>query len=219
VIESDAQARRMLIRGTQGGSVTGELTRYLAQFKAFPVAFTNRVLGRAVMGYGPGERMLQGRNMGVLIAGLMVAGYASIVAKDAGRGQQPRDPTKPATWLAVLAQSGGAGIYGDFLFGQASRFGNSTLETLAGPTLGTGASLANLATKLRDGDAKAGEVLHTALQNTPFVNLWYARPVLDFLVLNALREALSPGFLKRQQDARRKDYGQDRLFPATAFAF
>jgi len=219
VIESDAQARRMTIRGTQGGSITGELTRYLAQFKAFPVAFSNRVLGRAVMGYGPGERMLQGRNAGVLLAGLMVAGYAAITAKDAARGQAPRDPTKPGTWLAVLVQSGGAGIYGDFLFAQASRFGNSALETAAGPVLGAGAGAANLWAKVRSGDAKAGEVLNFALQNTPFLNLWYTRPVLDFLVLNAAREALSPGFLKRQQDARRKDYGQERLYPPTAFAF
>lgn len=219
VIESDAQARRMSNFGTNPGWWGGELVRYLMQFKSFPIAFTNRVIGRSIHGYGPGERMLQGRNAGVLLAGLITAGYAAMTAKDFARGQAPRDPTKPATWLAVLVQSGGAGIYGDFLFGQASRFGNSTLETLAGPTAGAAASLANLGLKLRDGDAKAGEALHVGLQNTPFINLWYTRPVLDFLVLNAAREALSPGFLKRQQDARRKDFGQERLYPPTAFAF
>lgn len=219
VLEGDVQARRQLIRGTQAGTFNGELLRAIAQFKTFPVTFTNRVLGRAFLGYSPAERMLQGRNLGVMLAGLLVSGYVSTILKDLVRGYEPADPTERKTWLRAFAQSGGLGIYGDFLFGQANRFGNSALETVAGPLLGTAASGINLLTKARDGEAKAGEWLNLALQNSPFINLWYARPVLDFLVLNALREAGSPGFLRRQEQQRRKDYGQERLTPPTLFDF
>lgn len=155
VIESDSQTPRQLLRGSQPGSVTGEPLRAMAQFRSFPVTFTNRVLAREALGYRPQERMLQARNIGVLIAGLVVPGYVAGAVKDDARGFAPADPAEPVTWLRALMQGGG--VYGDFLFAQASRFGNSALETLAGPLPGTAASAINLATKPRDGDAKTGK--------------------------------------------------------------
>jgi hypothetical protein len=216
-LEQDMRTRRLMLQGTQGGTATGEIMRFITQFKGFPVAFTDRVLGRALRGYNPDERLLQARNLGSLIGGLLVTGYLSMSAKDLIRGYDPRDLDKPKTWLAALMQSGGAGIYGDFLFAQSNRFGNGALETVAGPTAGTAASIINLATRARDGEAKSADALNIALQNTPFLSLWYARPALDLLILNSLRESLSPGFIQRQQQKRREEYGQERIMPATAF--
>lgn len=226
-LEPDAASRRWSLQGTRPGTVWGEAARFIMQFKGYPLAFTQRVLGRAILGGGgeplPGggaaERMWgdQARHIGGLIAGLVVTGYISMTVKDLIRGFGPRDPSEPKTILAALVQSGGAGIYGDYLFAQASRFGNTALESLAGPVPSTLANLAQFGVKLRDGDAKAGEALNLALQNTPFINMWYAKPLLDFLILNALREGLSPGFLSRQNAQRRKDFGQERLMPASAW--
>jgi hypothetical protein len=216
-LEQDMRARRFMLRGTKGGTFAGEVLRFIFQFKGFPVAFTQRVLGRALQGYNPDERLLQARNLGTLMAGLLVTGYLAMTAKDFIRGYDARDLDKPNTWLAALLQSGGAGIYGDFLFAQSNRFGNAFLETLSGPTASTAASVMNLATRARDGEAKAADALNIALQNTPFLSLWYARPALDLLILNSLRESLSPGFIQRQQQRRREDFGQERILPATAF--
>ena len=69
----------------------------------------------------------------------------------------------------------------------------------------------------RDGDAKLGDWINFALQNTPIINMWYAKPALDLLILNSLREAYAPGFIARQQERNRKDFGQERIMPATAF--
>lgn len=215
MIEADAASRSMSLQGTRPGTPIGEAARFIMQFKGYPIAFTQRVLGRAVQGYTPAERMQQAAHIGHLIAGTTIAGFMAMTAKDLLAGREPRDPTKWKTITAALMQSGGAGIYGDFLFGQVSRTGNGALETIAGPTLGATASLANLALKARDGDAKAGEFLNLAIQNTPFANLWYARPALDMLVLNSLREGLSPGFLRRQEEQRRKDFGQEYYLPRT----
>jgi len=217
-LETDAASRRIALQGTQAGTVTGEAARFLMQFKGFPIAFTQRQLGRALQGYSAEERLLQGRNLGVMIAGLTVLGIASMTVKDLVRGYGPRDFTKPATWLAAMQQAGGLGIYGDFLFSQSSRFGNSALETLAGPTASTAASAINLYLKARDGDAKAGDAMNLALQNTPFVNLWWTKPALDLLILNSLRETVSPGFLQRQHKRRFDDFGQ-RPLSATYNAF
>jgi hypothetical protein len=60
---------------------------------------------------------------------------------------------------------------------------------------------------------KSADFLNFAINNTPFVNLFYTRPALDYLFLNALREATSPGFLKRQERRRFKDYGQTASGP------
>lgn len=217
VLEPDAAARRLTLQGTRPGTVAGEIFRALAQFKGFPVAFTQRVLGRALLGYSPGERLLQGRNAGALIGGLLVMGYLSMTAKDALRGWGPRDPTKPDTILAALLQSGGAGIYGDFLFGQANRFGNAAAETAIGPLGGSIFSAINLAAQARDAEAKPAQLLNLALSNTPFLSLWYVRPTLDMLILNSLRESLSPGFLARQQRKRMEDFGQAPLLTDSLF--
>lgn len=216
-LEVDGRTRRQMYQGISGGTLAGEAWRFVTQFKGYPIAFTNRVLGRALYSYTPDERLLQMRNLGSLIGGLIVMGYISMTAKDFVRGNGPRDPTKPATWLAALFQSGGAGIYGDFLFAQSNRFGNAPAETLLGPTLSTGARFLSLAQLSRDGEAKLGDWINFGLQNTPIINMWYAKPALDLLILNSLREAYSPGFMARQQRKNREDYGQERIMPATAF--
>lgn len=61
----------------------------------------------------------------------------------------------------------------------------------------------------------AGDILNLALQNTPFINLTYARPALDILFLNSLRNWASPGYTNRLQRQRLKDYGQRPLMPST----
>ena len=214
VLETDAATRRVTLQGTAPGTAVGEAMRFVMQFKGFPVAFTQRTLGRAI-NFAEGETAAQrlANSSGTfahIVAGMFVAGYASMSAKDYLAGYEARDPSSPKTILAALKQGGGLGIYGDFLFGEANRFGNGMLETIAGPMAGAAASVANLALRARDGEAKAGEALNIALQNTPFANLWYARPALDGLILNSLRESLSPGFLARQERRRYEDFGQRR---------
>ena len=121
------------------------------------------------------------------------------------------------TILAAFKQSGGLGIYGDFLFGEANRFGGGLIETAFGPSASAIGRIGDLATRARDGDGKAGDALNVALQNTPFANLFWARPGLDWLFLNSLRESASPGFLARQEARRFKDYGQTYWADREAF--
>ena len=214
----DPSVRRLTTGNTQRGTLVGEAVRFVLQFKAFPIGFTRRI------GYRTWHLLRRGgmggaayAHVGHLIAGLLVAGYGAQVAKDALRGYGPRDPTRWRTLIAAAMQSGGAGIYGDFLFGHASRFGNSALETAAGPTVGTVADIANLWFGVRDGEPTMVRGFNLLLNNTPFLNLWYLRPGLDVLVLNSLRDRMSPGYLRRQRRRREDEYGQERLYPAEAF--
>lgn len=215
IVETDAASRRFTTWGTQPGTAAGEAIRFVMQFKGFPIAFTQRVLGRAAFG-AEGGGNAGAAHIGSLIAGLLVAGYASMTLKDMLRNWTPRNPFDPdhvlKTIPAALLQSGAAGIYGDFLFAQANSMGGNVLETLAGPAVGGLSRFVELFQQARGGEVRAGQVLNRVLQETPFINISYARFALDALVLNSLRERMSPGFAARQRQQRLRDYGQRPLF-------
>jgi len=217
VVETDAASRRVSTLGTRPGTIAGEAVRFIMQFKGFPIAFTQRILGRALLN-APTGRAGQAAHIGSLLAGLTVAGYMAMTVKDMARGLwPPRDPTSPSTMLAAMMQGGSLGIYGDFLFGKVSRFGQGPVETLSGPTVGAAAELYNIYTDALNGDAKAGKYLDLAINNTPYLNLFYTRPALDILFLNALREKASPGYLARQSRTIQQERGQTFALPRRAF--
>jgi hypothetical protein len=215
VIETDAASRRIARLGTRPGTVPGEVVRFIMQFKGFPIAFTQRVFGRALFNAAEG-RAGQAAHIGTLMAGLTVAGYMAMTTKDAARGKwPPRDPTDPNTLAAAAMQGGAVGIYGDFLFGEASRFGQGPVETLSGPFIGTAADIYNLAMKAKGGDPDAGKALDVLVNNTPFINMFYTRPAIDFLFLNELRDTARPGYLRRQEQRAKSETGQDYFLPRT----
>ncbi|MEG2579102.1 MAG: hypothetical protein RSA54_15355, partial [Glutamicibacter sp.] len=126
-------------------------------------------------------------------------------------GREPRPADAPKTWIAAMVQGGGLGIFGDYLFGEATRCGNSALESAAGPALGTAADLANLWARAKEGDDTAASALRLAQNNTPFLNLFYTRIALDHLFLFSAQEALSPGSLRRTEERIRQENGQQFL--------
>jgi hypothetical protein len=227
IIEVDNRSRRTTTLGLRPGTLAGEAIRFIVQFKSFPIAFSQRVGGRAFYGFRKDASYLERTaHIGSLIAGMSIAGYMSFTMKDFARGfWPPRDPTDPKTWGAAFIQGGAFGLYGDFVFSQTNRFGGSVLESAAGPTIGTAADLIELGLKSRDAiggklfgeEAKApyAEAVNLVAGNTPGASLFYVRPALDFLILNSLREAISPGYLRRQETNRRRDFGQTNYRPRT----
>lgn len=213
VVEVDNATRRIMTQGLRPGTAAGEAIRFIGQFKGFPFAFTQRVVGRALFGHRKGASYLErSAHIGTLLAGMTIAGYMSMTLKDMFRGYwPPRDPTDVKTWQAAALQGGAFGIYGDFLFSQTNRFGGGLSETIIGPSIGSILDIAEYGLQARDGDATAARALSIGMQNTPFVNLFYTRPALDYLFLNSLREWASPGYLRRQETRRRNEYGQETM--------
>lgn len=224
VINTDARTARYMTQGLRPGTMTGEAMRFIMQFKGFPIAFTERVVGRALFGHREGAAGERAAHIGSLIAGLTLSGYASMTLKDMLKGYwPPRDPGDPRTWIAAAQQGGAWGIYGDFLFSQTNRFGGGLAETAIGPTFGSFFDAVNIGLDARDyalavatdeeGRFAGGKALSWAVGNTPFANLFYVKPVVDYLVLNSLRETLSPGYLRRQARTRERQYGQRSISP------
>jgi hypothetical protein len=225
VLEPNARSRTWMLRGTKPGTVPGEILRYIGQFKSFSVAMIQMVLGREIYGRGYdtlGEYLKKGKGdmlgLATMIGLYTAFGYAAMSIKDMLKGREPRPVDDLRTWYAAMAQGGGLGLYGDFLFGEYSRMGRTFSASLVGPVIGNLDMLADLITRARNGDDLAGVGLKALLDNTPFMNLFYLRPVLDYLVLYQIQEALNPGFLRRMEGRIMRDNGQDFIFPPSQFA-
>lgn len=206
IIEPDARTNAILRQGTRPGTPMGELARFIGQFKAFPTAVTQKTIGREIYGRGSdtlGEALRGGNGewlgLAHLIVGTTVFGYISMAAKDVLKGKTPRDPTDPGTIIAAALQGGGLGIYGDYLFGEASRFGHSPIENAAGPGLGTAADIITLFQRARDGDDVASSALRFVISHTPGANLFYTKALLDYLIVYRIQEAMNPGYLRRME--------------------
>lgn len=219
VIEPDAETLAIMRQGTQGGTVYGELLRFIGQFKSFGVALTQKVLAREAYGYGAdslGQALKEGqslRGLANVILASTLFGYAAGAAKDLIKGRTPRDPNDPKTWLAAATQGGGFGIYGDFMLGQYDRMGGDLLSKLAGPVIGVVADVdeirGRIFKELTDGDGDvAATTLRTLVNNTPFLNLFYTRMALDYALLYEVQEAMNPGYLRRMERRLEKENGQ-----------
>jgi len=213
--------------GARAGTWGGEGLRAVMQFKSYSIGFVNKVLGqftdedkftRIPIGLwrAPlGEKA----QVAKLVLALTALGYVSVAMKDIAKGREPRDPTDPKTWAAAFLQGGGAGIYGDFLFADFNRAGGSALATLAGPAFGTADDAVKAVAAIRDwaagkkDDAPDAEVFRLFKNNTPFLNLFYTRAALDYLILYDIQEAVSPGSLRRMERRLKKDQNQEFILP------
>lgn len=222
-----ARERAMLRRGYRPGSFAGEGIRFVTQFKAFGVTALTKNLGRHMYGYGARSMRDQlmrgvGANMGLVnsIVGTTVLGYYVMQLKEIMKGREMREAS-PEAFIAAALQGGGLGIYGDFLFGEASRFGGGMLETLAGPGISTATELADLLQRTRgvvmggDEDLR-GDYIRLLKTNIPFGNLFYTKQAMDYLVWYQLQETVNPGYLRRMERRIRRENNQDFWIPPTS---
>ena len=208
--------------GQKAGTGVGELARLTMQFKSFPTAMISRHWRRML----EGDKGLDGAPMlankaaytAALLMSTTALGAMVFQTKQMITGKDPVDMTTPKFWVRAAAQGGGAGFVGDMILGDTTQ-DRSTMDTmgrmLLGPTFGSAADLWEL-TKGNVDEAIAGKDTHIvaesikfARSHTPYVNLWYGKAALDHLFLHAVQENLSPGYLNRQKDRARKDWGQD----------
>lgn len=209
VLEPDAKTRAYLRQGTSAGTVDGELLRWITQFKSFSAVYMQRGLGRFVKGSSTTDSRVQ-TSMALLrlVAMTTAFGYISMTAKDLAKGRTPRDPKDKKTWLAAFIQGGGAGLYGDFLFGDFNRFGGGFLESLAGPSFGTLGDLARVWTQMREGDNFGQGLARFIQNNTPGNSLFYIRAATDYLLMYNLYDLMKPGYFNRMKKRVEKENNQ-----------
>jgi hypothetical protein len=176
--------------------------RTLLQFKSFMITNLVRNLAREVYRDGvniPGVAMT--------VAGAAIFGYLSIQMKLLAAGKVQQAPETIGDYskivFASLAQGGGLGLLGDFLFGESNRFGKGWESTIGGPTVGMAGDLYDVLAAIREGDSQraAAEAVKFAKQLPPvsMLNLVYTKHAMDYLIFWRLQEAINPGYLRRYE--------------------
>ncbi len=225
--EPDAMARTIGTAGTQAGTPEGMAARLIMQFKTYPITFMRRTLNRE-LNRADGMDVA---GLAHLIVGTTLLGYAAMELKNMARGREPRTANADGFGdyaklvAAAMTQGGGFGLYGDFLFGDSSRMGSGPVMSLFGPTAGSLDRLASEVQNLRkwvlEGDERAGKdarsgALGLIRDNTPFINMFYTRAALDYLIWYRLQEAMNPGYLARYEDRMRREHDTTFMLSPTA---
>lgn len=201
----------LMYGGHKPGSAWGEALRFFWQFKQFPVSVLTKPV--SAIASNSESRIAAATALAPLFLQMTAMGYVAMSLKDVFKNKEPRPADKWETWIASAAQGGGLGLYGDFLFGEFNRFGRSWAESFMGPTLGgIVPDLAELNAKIIRGELKAAEAIRFGVNQIPFANLFYVKPVLDEILASEVYERLNPGYRQRAERDLQRNEGRGFLF-------
>lgn len=215
VIEPGARERAWLSTDP-AGTGSGELKRSIFLFKSFPHAMLKRHIERGLKAYDGWQGKVG--YLASLIALQTFFGAIAMEVNDVISGRDPRNlnPMEKhgaRNLLAALLKGGALGIYGDFIFNEASANGRSMVETMAGPVFGAlagidAATRGNLIQFARGDETNAGaELAKVARGLIPGANLWYTKAATDHLIFQELQEMFSPGYLARTRAKAQREFG------------
>lgn len=189
----------LIMQDTKPGTFIGELARSTAGFKNYAVSLT---IGQIALWNSLPSTSARVRHLASLGMFVTLAGALALQLKEVSKGNDPRPMAGDKGlkfWAAAIAQGGGLGIFGDFLFSETNRFGGGLAETIAGPVVGTisdfsNVPIANAAALARGENTHLGrDVSNLVRFNTPVASsLWYARAGWGRLVADNLQSLLDP---------------------------
>ncbi|MBN9010894.1 MAG: hypothetical protein J0H63_12475, partial [Rhizobiales bacterium] len=197
------------------------LNRAFGMYKMFPTAFITMHFARAFARGFDGKRMTHGALTFLAMSSL---GILAMQSKQilAGRDPYSLDPTTGnglRAWGAGILQGGGLGVFGDMLFVDKTRFGNSWATVLAGPQFAAMESVvgdfvvANVQRALNGEETHfLGDALYIAGRYAPGSSLWYGRLAFQRAVLDQLQLIADPRArdrFRRLEDQARKSWGQE----------
>ena len=213
VLMPDFRSEAIATMGTRRGG-TGEIIRFAAMYKSFPILMIMKQLYRGAALEGTANKI---NYIAQLTIGLTVFGAIALQAKDIAKGRNPRDMNDPNFWKAAFLQGGGTGIFGDFLFAETNRFGQSFMESLAGPVWGLGNDIWDI-TKGNVDQLTAGkdtnlsaDMIQFLRRYTPGSSTWYIRGIFERTILDQLQKMLDPKAyekFRRDVNKRKTEYGQ-----------
>lgn len=225
--ETTVQSPAIMQMG-QAGTTGGELWRSMMQFKGFAIAVLmlhQLRIARELRAGEPGTTPAAYAAIMFITAAFL--GAAAIALKDVKDGRDPRRWLNEKTWLdpffltEAILQSGGLGIYGDFLRASENRMGGGLGGTVLGPLGGKIESGLRLGTATgrqavglgKPGDERAQEELVrffrsgvVPFSNLPYTSVIFQRNVMDQLQILADRGAYTA--FARTIGKRQADYGQ-----------
>jgi hypothetical protein len=98
-----------------------------------------------------------------------------------------------------MVRGGSLGLVGEATMGEFSGQYRSYADYILGPTFGQVDNIFNMKNSLERGGNAAWPATKMLLDNAPFANLFYIRPVLNYIYLWQLQAMMSPGSLERSE--------------------
>ena len=225
VIEGDPVTRALMLGQSLPGTIGGEARRSVAMYRSFPATFIMMHFARAAARGWNGGRM---GHAALAFSAMTALGALSMQAKEiiAGRDPLSLDPTSSnglRAWGKATLQGGGLGVFGDVLFVDQTKYGNSWAATVAGPVAGAVETvLGDFVFKNIQLAGKGqethffGDALYTAGRYLPGSSLWFGRLAFQRAVLDQLALMADPRSRERFariEEQARKDWGQRYWLP------
>lgn len=215
----DYRVKGITTGGLERASITGQGWRAVMMLKSFPLTLIFTHFARAANQATLASKL---QYMAVLTASTTILGGIALQAKDIAAGREPRNIDKDGSTIpdgdflaAAMQQGGGFGIYGDFIFSDQNRFGESLADTLAGPKVGmvediVDFTIGNVQQAVRGDETDVlGEAAKLAGRYQP--KIWQTRLFQDALVdqLEIIADDDAQSRFNRQIRNRQRDFDQD----------
>jgi hypothetical protein len=220
VIEGDPLTRALLLGSSRPGTLGGEVRRSIKMYRAFPATYVTMHFARAL------ARGWDGRRLGhaaMTFALMTVFGALAMQVKEIAAGRDPLN-MNPAeanglrAWGKAILQGGGMGVFGDVMYVDQTKYGNTWAATLAGPVAGAVETvLGDFLTKNIQQAGKGqethflGDALYALGRHTPGSSLWFARLAFQREVLDQLALMVDPKARERfarMEETARREWGQ-----------
>ena len=224
----DARVRAVTTGGIERATITGQTWRSAMMLKTFPIGILMNHFSR-----GAYQSTTAGKAayLGALVGTTTVLGGLALQMKDLAKGRDPREmfddegiPIVNDEFLAAaFMQGGGLGLFGDLVFSDYTRFGQTFTEAAIGPKFGMINDTAKLlqlsAGGLQDAVASGqtnvlGDMVQYADRYTP--DIWqthlFMNAAFDWLEMQADPKAAKK--FRRQTKARKRDFDQDYWWKA-----
>ena len=216
---------KLLTHGQQArGTMGGEIWRSIWLFKSFPLAMIERHVSRGWAWGGDQGGTAGGRAkylMPLLLSTTLLGGLA-VEINELLAGRDPKnanpwdDPSKAAKfWAQAFFKGGSLGLYGDFIYSEATQHGGGGLSAMLGPVAGLaeemiGLTQGNLIQAAQGKDTKIGAETVKAVKGLmPGASLWYVKGAADHLFFQQLQNELSPGYLSSMASRARREFNQE----------
>jgi hypothetical protein len=218
VLETDAESQSV-IRWGRPGTLAGEFSANVGQFKSFPLALIMSQAERIAEINARKGKASAATYAVSFLAGMTILGAVSMQLKEIVKGKDLRPMDTPDFWADAFVQGGGAGVIGDLIGSVTHDRVNGLSEYLGGPLVSFGEDTANLVGSAFKVDENTGvrgehfgrEATRFLRRYTPGTTIWYLRAALDRMLWDELGERLDPEYgdsYQRLQEAAQRQ-GQD----------
>ena len=217
VIEAGLRERTWMQVGAKG-TITGEVTKGLMQFKSFSASFLMRQGSRTMAQEGLKGKAAYAIPLAVtmtLLGGLVVQLRELLNGNDPQTIYDSSDPKKASSFfLRSLVAGGGLPVLGDILVAGTDTSGRDANSFVSGP-LGSdfssllGLTVGNLTQYNEGKDTNFGnEAFKFIKGKIPAQNLWYTKAAINRMFFDEIQDTISPGY--REKALRKAERQQDR---------